>query len=226
MPGFRFFRRKSVYVPTLLSWLVLLVGSMAFAIACTRFTYPWLASHRPAPGARILVVDGWLAEPELNQAIALIRTSRYDKIVTTGGPIDSWTDLLGAHTHADLSAAYLRRHLDSRIAVLPLPAPASERDRSFVSAWQVRNWLAATGRNPSSIDVLSSGAHARRSAMIYRLALGHGIEVGILASRPATYPPDRWWTTSAGVKAVVGEALAVAWTACCFHPETGDGGGE
>jgi len=60
--------------------------------------------------------------------------------------------------------------------------------------------------------------HARRSWLVYRMAFGDGVEVGVLSARPTGYDLQRWWTTSTGVKTVIGEALSLAWTKCCFWP--------
>ena len=48
------------------------------------------------------------------------------------------------------------------------------------------------------------------------MAFGPEVEVGVFAAPPRRYALDRWWTTSEGVKAVLDESIALAWTACCF----------
>jgi hypothetical protein len=40
----------------------------------------------------------------------------------------------------------------------------------------------------------------------------------MLAATPRTYDLEHWWRTSQGTKTVLGEALSLAWTACCFWP--------
>ena len=64
-------RRRSIRVPTFLGWLVLvaLIGATGFVLG-RYFIYSFLAPNEPAPGARLLVVEGWLSPGELNQAIA------------------------------------------------------------------------------------------------------------------------------------------------------------
>ena len=80
-----------------------------------------------------------------------------------------------------------------------------------------REWARKNGVALEAVDVFSAGVHARRSRLVYRLALGESVQVGVMAARPKDYEPDRWWATSAGAKAVIG-GLSLAWTKCCFWP--------
>ena len=84
----------------------------------------------------------------------------------------------------------------------------------------VRDWARQTGTVLGSVDVFSAGVHARRSRLLYRMALGPDVEVGVLAAQPQMFDAERWWTTSAGVKSVIGETLSLGWTVCCFWPPT------
>jgi hypothetical protein len=212
-------RRRSIRVPTFLGWLMLaaLISVAGFVVG-RYFIYSFLAPNDPAPGARLLVVEGWLSPGELNQAIARFQRSSYDRVVTTGGPILEWREANEAQSYAESAARYLVRHGLDVAKVTPVAAPASTQDRTFLSAVQVREWAANQGIEIKAMDLLSSGTHARRSRMLYRMALGSGVAIGILAASPDDYGPEYWWRTSSGVKSVLGETLGVAWTACCFFP--------
>jgi len=54
--------------------------------------------------------------------------------------------------------------------------------------------------------------------------LGPQVEVGAIAVPPADYDGERWWTSSLGVKATMGEVLSLAWTKCCFWPAASESG--
>ena len=41
------------------------------------------------------------------------------------------------------------------------------------------------------------------------MAFGPGVEIGIFAARPRRYDLERWWATSEGAKAVLGELLGL-----------------
>ena len=183
----------------------------------------WLSPHDPARGtdgrgARTLVVEGWLNEQGLEQAVAAFRRGRYERIVTTGGPIEPWIDRGGWGDFATRAAAYLRQHVPAGVPVVAVPAPDSAQDRTYLTAVTLRDWAAQSHTELGAIDLYSSGVHARRSRMLYRMALGPRVEVGVLAATPENFDAAHWWTTSAGTKTTLGEALSVAWTACCFWP--------
>ena len=116
------------------------------------------------------------------------------------------------------AAAYLRDNGVTGVPVIAVETPASLQDRTYLSAVQVREWARRSGLALEAIDLLSNGVHMRRSRTLYRMALGDSVEVGAIAARPVEYDPQRWWRTSAGVKATMGETLSLAWTTCCFWP--------
>jgi hypothetical protein len=201
------------------------VGLVAMVAARTIGGY--LAPSDPArghdgQGARTLVVEGWLDESELNQALATFRRGGYRRIVTAGGPIDSWQEGVVWPTFAERAASYLQRHGVAEYVVVAAPAPQSAQDRTFLSAVVVRERLRRADPDLDAVDLFSSGAHARRSRLAYRMAFGPAVEVGIVAATPRHYDVERWWTTSEGTKTVLGELLGLAWTECCFWPGAPD----
>ncbi|MEO6363692.1 MAG: ElyC/SanA/YdcF family protein [Caldimonas sp.] len=217
------FRRRQVWIPTVWSTLLLLTLVTLAVIWMAHHAYAFLAPTEPArgrdgTGARTLVVEGWLDAAELDQAIAATRRGRYRQVVVSGGPFDDWPDGQRFANYADRAADYLRRHGLDALPVAAVPAPASAQDRTYLSALVIRDWAARTGTTLEAIDLFSSGVHAYRSRIVFRMALGPDVEVGVIAARPLRFEADRWWTTSAGTKAVIGEALSVAWTRCCFWP--------
>jgi uncharacterized SAM-binding protein YcdF (DUF218 family) len=216
-------RRRLVWLPTLWGGLLLLVLVAGAAVMLGRDAYALLAPNEPAhgrdgSGARTLVVEGWLGQDELIQAAARFRAGHYRRVLTTGGPIEAWSDVGGWHSYALRAAAYLRAHGLAESEVIALPAPASAQDRTYLSAVMVRDWGERTDTALEAIDLVSAGVHARRSRWLYRMALGSAVEVGVYAARPTEFDAVRWWTSSAGVKLTLGEVLGLAWTACCFWP--------
>lgn len=222
----RLFRRREVWLPTVWGWLVLLVIVSVGGLGLGLAALPWLAVEAPARGAdghgaRILVVEGWLDEAELAQAAALVRRGQYARVLTSGGPIEPQIDVGGWHNFALRAATYLQAHGPPTLPVVPVPAPGTKRDRTYLSAVMVRDWVRAAGLAPGAIDIFTAGPHGRRSRMLYRMAFGSGVEVGVITAPRTDFSEERWWTSSSGVKAVIGEAISLAWTACCFWP--GDG---
>ena len=230
MPVPPLLRLQTVWLPTLWGWLALLGASGATVLALAFAANAWLAPNQPlgqrsgaqvadrSGGARILIVEGWLDEADLMQAMAAFRRGHYERVVTTGGPIDGWVGLQPWRNFAERSASYLKERGLGDVRIDAVPAPASAQDRTFLSAVVVRDWAQRSGVTLSKVDLFSAGVHARRSQRLFQMALGPNVEVGVLASRPLTFDPEHWWRSSAATKAVLGEVLSVAWTTCCFWP--------
>ena len=217
------FRRRQVWLPTVWGGLLILAVVAALVALLGFNAYDLLAPHQPArgpagAGARTLVVEGWMDGEELQQAVAVVRAGHYERVLTTGGPIDAWSDPLGWRTHARRAAAFLRDHGVTGVPVIAVEMPTSLQDRTYLSAVQVRDWAQRSGVALEAIDLFSVGVHTRRSRLLYRMALGDAVEVGTIAARPREYDPLRWWASSAGTKATMGETLSLAWTTCCFWP--------
>ncbi len=222
------FKRREVWLPTWPATLLLVALGAVILVGAARLGPAWMAPNAPAlgadgSGARTLVVEGWLSEVELDQALATARRGRYERILTTGGPIDAWAGVRNWSTFAARAADYIGTHAaPGDPPVIALPAPASTQDRTFLSAAMVRSWARRTGTALPAIDLYSAGVHARRTRMLYRMALGPTVEVGVLSARPQEYDAAHWWESSAGAKTVIGEALSLAWTVCCFWPPAPD----
>lgn len=212
------FRRREVWLPTFWGLLLLLAIGAALAVGLGRSAYALLALQSPVPGARTLVVEGWLDRAELNQAVAVARSGHYERVLTTGGPIDPLVDVGDWKNYAVRAAAQLRASGLTSTPVIAVPAPASLQDRSYLSAVMVREWAKQSGTALGPIDLYSAGVHARRSWLVYRMVFDDTAEVGVLNARPAEYDPQRWWTTSIGAKTTFGEVVGLAWTKCCFWP--------
>jgi hypothetical protein len=219
----KLFHRRQVWLPTVWGAIALLAIVAALGLVLLPELGRYLAFSEPAVGsdgrgARTLVVEGWLDDDALDDAIPLARSGRYERIVTSGGPIETWREIQPWPTFADRAADYLRRHGVRETSVVAVPAPELAQDRSYLSAVVLRDWARAQGLSLAAIDVFSASVHARRSRLVYRMAFGPGVDVGVIAAPPHRYRLDRWWATSEGTKAVMSEMLSLAWTKCCFWP--------
>jgi hypothetical protein len=181
MVRFSLVRRRQVSLPTIAGWLLLAGIAVTLSVFAGLCIHPYLAANAPVPGTRLLVVEGWLEPKELDQAIAVFKNGRYKQLVTTGGPIERWPELFPARNYADLAAAYIRKQGLEDAAVTAVPAPASAQDRTFLSAVKLRNWMKQQGPGFDSLDIFSGATHARRSRMVFRMALGPNVAVGIIS---------------------------------------------
>ena len=166
-------------------------------------------------GAPTLVVEGWLDERELDDAIAPaprpLPTRRHlrraDRKLARG---PAMAELCRAR------AEHLRRHGAAIDSGRRAAGRRAANERTYLSALVVRDWLRSQGiarrgrrsllgrspraafaaRLPDRVRPRRRDRHPRRAAAPLRL--------------------ERWWETSEGAKAVLGELLGLAWTKCCF----------
>jgi uncharacterized SAM-binding protein YcdF (DUF218 family) len=100
--------------------------------------------------------------------------------------------------------------------VQPVPSLWVRRDRTYAEAVALNSWMRDRGVKVGAIHLITDGPHARRSRMLFQRALGGGVTVGVTAVPSREYDPKRWWQSSAGMRDVVGEALAygyaLVWT--------------
>ena len=213
-----FFRHRLVLLPTIFGGIALLFLIIILGIIFARNIYSFLAQNEPV-GARFLVIEGWLAPEELDQAVKYYKKGDYKYVITTGGPISGWPDLLIKSDYAKVAADYLSTRGVSRDSIIVVPTPASPQERTFLSAVTLRESVRKLGINLDAIDVFSSGAHSRRSRLLFQMALGHKVRVGILSAQPAHYDPDAWWRSSNGAEEIIFQSIGLLWVKCCFWPK-------
>lgn len=179
--------------------------------------YSFLAAYEPVD-ARVLVVEGWLTPEELDQAAQTFRQGKYERLITTGGPISGWPGLYADSDYASIAADYLANHGVKLEFITAVPAPKSAQERTFLSAVMLREYAKKTGFPLDAVDIISAGPHARRTRLLFQMALGEKIRVGIMAAQPSGFEPETWWKSSMGVETMVFQALGYVWIKCCFWP--------
>ena len=157
---------------------------------------------------RYLVVEGWVPEYVLLAAVKEFRTGGYQQVFTTGGPFFRSQELVAHVDYAHRGEAALRRLGLSTNEVTAVPAPPTHRDRTYLSAIALRDYLKVNDFHLESVNVLSLGAHTRRSGLCFGRAFGAKVSIGTIAIENLEYDPNRWWKFSEGVKEIAGESLA------------------
>ncbi|OIR03133.1 hypothetical protein GALL_146520 [mine drainage metagenome] len=208
-------RKRQIWLPTIFGWLLLLTFIFVLCVFGVRNIYTFLAPNDPV-GARVLVVEGWLSPKELDQAIQIFKMGGYTQVVTTGGPTEWPEEKYG--NYAVMSADYVARRGIRRDMILVVPAPPSAQERTFLSAVTLRESAQRLGIKLDAIDLVSSGAHARRSRLLFQMALGSNVNVGVLATKPADFGPETWWQTSKGVESIIFQSIGLLWVKCFFWP--------
>jgi len=215
-PYFGLARRREILLPTWRGWLLLFcVGALLFS-AFLFGIFPFLAVTDPVRGG-ILVVEGWGSEDAMRTVAEEFRTHHYDRLYVTGGPIEKSSPLASYNTVAELGAATLERMgLDSG-EVQAVPAPEVNQDRTYASAAALRRWLKDHGIVVSKVNVVSMGAHSRRTRFLFQQAFGESARVGIIASYDSQIDTRYWWKTSQGFRGVTAEIIAYAYVRLLFR---------
>lgn len=168
--------------------------------------------------ARVLVVEGWCDDFVMEEAIREYERGGYTNVFVTGGPVDKGAVLSEFGNYAHIGALTLRKMARTPIPLVAVPAPRVDRDRTYSTAVALRHWFESRGDTPPRINLVTVGAHARRSRLLFEKALGPETEVGILAVEDPYYDPKRWWVTSFGVRTVTSELIAYLYSSLLFHP--------
>ncbi len=199
--------RRELVVPTRRGWLVVLLATVVLGVVLLRSIQPFLAVTAPV-GNGLLVAEGWLADYALQAAVDEFKRGDYDTFCVTGIPLEKGAPLSEYQTFAQLGAAVVVKLGLATNEVHAVPAPDVRQDRTFASAVALAEWLKAREIQPKSITVVSVGAHARRTRLLYQKAFGTDIQIGIIAVPDREYEADRWWASSSGVRDVVDEGVA------------------
>jgi hypothetical protein len=214
--GWGLLRRRERLGLTLRGWLCLLLVAAALFAAAIRRAHPFLAVSEPTGGGP-LVIEGWLPDSAFETAAAEFKRNPREKIYVTGIPVDKGSYLSKYESFAQLGAATLGRLGLSNDVVQAVPAPAVRQDRTYASAMALREWLREHGLQPTRMDVVTCGAHARRTRLLFESAMGPGVKVGIIAVEPRDYDPQRWWASSSGFRAVTDEMIAYLYARVVFR---------
>src|SRR5580704_13331507 len=129
-PGRGFLQHRECLVPTWRGWLVLLFAITAFVVFTIRSIGSFLALNDPVENGA-LVVEGWLPDYALQEAITEFNKGHHSQIFVTGGPLENGAPLSEYRTFAELGAATLMRLGLNTNAVQAVPAPKVRLDRTY-----------------------------------------------------------------------------------------------
>jgi len=207
IPKIRLIKRQQVWRLTASGWVIaiaLMISVMFFSIT---HLYPFLAVTSSVK-TDALVVEGWVTDYAVEQALTEFKSGSYQQIFTTGGPVEKGFYLVEYNNFAAIAGATLKKLGVQPEKLTVVPAPDVIKDRTHASAIALRQWLANSISPIKSMNLLTSDAHARRSWLIFQQVLAPKIKIGIIAAKPVNYNPNKWWTSSEGVRTVISETIA------------------
>lgn len=178
----------------------------------------FLAYHDPVPG-EVLIVEGWMPDYAIGEALSEFRRGGYRYIVTTGDPLLRGAHLAAYNTNAELAAAVLQKMGLSSDSVHAVPSRSVKVDRTFAAATAVRDWLEERGEGVAGVNICSLGMHARRTRYLYQMAMGDSIAVGVIPVIDRSFDPETWWTSSQGVQVTIDETVGWLYAFLWFSGE-------
>jgi uncharacterized SAM-binding protein YcdF (DUF218 family) len=199
--------RKVCRTFTLRGWLFLLSLAVLASASIGAALHPFLAKSQLVQ-ARVLVVEGWLPDYALQQAVTEFRDKGYERLIVIGGSVEIGASLSEYKTDADVGDAVLKRLGFDTNALIKIPGEYHRRGRTIRAALSVRDYIADGVVPIAALNVVTSGVHARRTKLVYQRTMGSRVRVGVFSVVERSYDPNRWWISSQGVRTVLDEALA------------------
>jgi hypothetical protein len=182
-------------------WVTLGIGVVLIFFLIS--IHGFLAVSNPV-GEGILVVEAWIPAKTLEESAIVFNSGRYRYLVIIGGPMQgSASKSNGPTTWADLAASRLEKLGFDTKKVVQINVPAVSSGRTLAGATAVKRWLSSSRISVCCVDVFTVGAHARKSWILSRYALGDGYRVGIIAGSPDSYDPRFWLASRRGIWVVV-----------------------
>jgi hypothetical protein len=93
------------------------------------------------------------------------------------------------------------------------------RDRTYAAGVALARELRQQPDFDGTLNVMTLGAHARRTRLLFQMAMPDGWRVGVIPVTDQGYDARRWWTSSAGFRDVTGEAIAWCYATLFFRPK-------
>jgi len=206
----KFVRKKEVWLLTWQSLALFFLLASGLVCGAVINLYPFLAQNHPLKDTEIIIMEGWLADAELKEAVKDIRPGQI--VVTTGGPIAFGGSLLKEKSYAEVTAARLRLLGIADEKILCAPAPDVQCDRTYASALAARDAIEQRGLSGKPCNIYSVGAHSRRSFYLYKLAFGADYPLGIVSLECQESDLHHWWRSSLAFKQVIDEFIAWIYT--------------
>ncbi|MFO1313559.1 MAG: hypothetical protein U1F41_16005 [Burkholderiales bacterium] len=211
-----FARRRERWTLTWPARAIVLMVVGVLALGGIRNLYIFLSPTQPA-GGKFLVVEGWMPKFAYRSAASIFREGKYAQIIAVSVVLEDGFATIDRPTDSGLESLVAAGVPQGLIAVASYHA--IQRDRTYHAALAVREWMRSHGILATSVDIVTLGAHARRSRLLYQEALGDGFRVGVISIEDPRIDPLHWWRTSEGARSVIGETIGYVYARLLFNPE-------
>jgi len=190
---------------------------IAVFIGLTANLYPFLAPDEP-PHEGLLVVEGWIHDFALDEAVRMYKAGNYSKIICTGVPIETGSYIQPFKSYPEMTTARLLEMGIDRSEIITAISEETKKDRTYVAATALRQYIMAYNITETNVHLVTTGPHGRRSRLLFQKALGKDYRVGVTCLDDFGYDPDRWYAYSDGVRKVLSELIAYTYARLFFYP--------
>ncbi|MEH1864436.1 MAG: ElyC/SanA/YdcF family protein [Nostoc sp.] len=201
-------KRQEMWTLTAQGWAIAIALIAYLIFFAITHVHSFLAVTSPIKSAEVLVVEGWLPDYAIQQALTEFKNGSYNLVITTGGSIERGNYLSEYKSFAEVSAATFEKLGLESEKVVAVPTPTVIKDRSYASAAEFYRWLSDSNLKLQSVNVFSLDVHTRRSWFIFRKILTPKVQVGAIAAKTHDYDPNKWWVSSQGVRTILDEGIA------------------
>ncbi len=202
---------------TWLGWLITILVILGAIWAFFSNIYSFLAPDKP-PKTGVMVVEGWIHDFALDEAVYMYRKGNYSKIVCTGVPVETGSYIQQFKSYPEMTAARLEKLGIPEDEIIVTVADESTKDRTYQAAVAMREGIMAYNIDATNLHLVTVGPHGRRSRMLFQKALGNEYRIGVTCLEASDYNHDDWYTCSEGVRSVIGELIAYLYAKLFFHP--------
>jgi len=202
---------------TWLGWLLLILLLAGAFFAFLKNLYPFLAPNK-APHEGVMVVEGWIHDFALDDAVTMYKTGNYSKIVCTGTPIETGSYIQQFKSYPEMTADRLRKMGIPDNQIFVTVSDDNRNNRTYLAAVAMREGIMAYNITETNLNLVTVGPHGRRSRMLFQKALGKDYHIGVTSLDESTYDAEDWYTCSEGVRSVIGEFIAYTYAKFFFHP--------
>jgi hypothetical protein len=209
--------RKESWSLSLRAWICLLLASGLLAFFLFHRIFPFLAVHAPIK-SDFLIVEGWIPDYAMAELEEEFARGEYRLLIITGNPILKGEHLSEYRNYAELTRANLLRTGWDENKVVAVSSAEALRERTFAAAQALRAWGVSEGIDLTRFNVMTRGAHGRRTWLLYHKAFEGQSEIGVLSGIDLRFDHKRWWISSEGVREVLNETIAYLYAKLLFRP--------
>src|SRR5438552_6675460 len=149
-------------------WLLVMSTGLAVAYFAFLNVCSFLTTTQRVD-TNVVVVEGWVHKYAIRSAIEEYKSGSYQRVFTTGGPVIGNGGYVNDYnTAAGVGAELLKNFGLPSELVQMVPSRVMGRERTYSSAVALRDWFSGHNTGVHSINVLTEGAHARRTRLLYQ----------------------------------------------------------